>query len=197
MRKIQTSQTLNLHPRSADSCRRTRATRWPHRFVPDAISLTRSSQNTCPAPSAPSDSSTMRSAFSLAVLLVAFPVSALWQIQTAPTTAGLRGIHALGNGIAWASGTEGIVLRTTSPENRRSRFLAKLVASHACSLSGSPTNQRNSRLYSSCSTGIRSLCTEYSICSKSAQQLQKGSQAKSSILQNRSRTDPPLVTPIT
>jgi photosystem II stability/assembly factor-like uncharacterized protein len=38
---------------------------------------------------------------------------AQWQIQTVPTTADLRGIHALGNGIAWASGTEGTVLRTT------------------------------------------------------------------------------------
>ena len=38
---------------------------------------------------------------------------AQWQIQTAPTTADLRGIHALGNGIAWASGSEGTVLRTT------------------------------------------------------------------------------------
>ena len=38
---------------------------------------------------------------------------AQWQIQTSHTTASLRGIHALGAGIAWASGTNGTVLRTT------------------------------------------------------------------------------------
>jgi hypothetical protein len=38
---------------------------------------------------------------------------AQWEIQPAPTTASLRGIHSLGQGIAWASGTEGTVLRIT------------------------------------------------------------------------------------
>jgi hypothetical protein len=38
---------------------------------------------------------------------------AQWQIEESHTTSDLRGIHALGNGIAWASGTEGTVLRTT------------------------------------------------------------------------------------
>ena len=54
----------------------------------------------------------MRSACFL-VLLAALPGFAQWQIQTAPTSADLRGIDALGNGIAWASGSEGAVLRTT------------------------------------------------------------------------------------
>jgi photosystem II stability/assembly factor-like uncharacterized protein len=37
---------------------------------------------------------------------------AQWQIQTSNTTADLRGIHNVGNGLAWASGTNGTVLRT-------------------------------------------------------------------------------------
>jgi len=35
-----------------------------------------------------------------------------WVMQTSGTTAGLRGIHAVGGGVAWASGTNGTVLRT-------------------------------------------------------------------------------------
>lgn len=37
---------------------------------------------------------------------------AQWQIQDARTTADLRGIDYVGNGVAWASGTNGTVLRT-------------------------------------------------------------------------------------
>jgi hypothetical protein len=55
----------------------------------------------------------MRPALILTALLVAATARAQWEIQTAPTTADLRGIHALGNGIAWASGSDGAVLRTT------------------------------------------------------------------------------------
>jgi hypothetical protein len=40
-------------------------------------------------------------------------VHAQWQMQSSPSHASLRGIHSLGNGtIAWASGTNGTVLRT-------------------------------------------------------------------------------------
>ena len=35
-----------------------------------------------------------------------------WTPQDAHTTADLRGIHSLGNGVAWASGTNGTILRT-------------------------------------------------------------------------------------
>ena len=35
-----------------------------------------------------------------------------WVMEKSGTTAGLRGIHAVGGGVAWASGTEGTVLRT-------------------------------------------------------------------------------------
>src|SRR3954452_3224588 len=51
---------------------------------------------------------------SLAALILAWstPTLAQWQIQTFNTTADLRGIHSIGNGIAWASGTNGTVLRT-------------------------------------------------------------------------------------
>jgi hypothetical protein len=49
-----------------------------------------------------------------AILLIAaltIPAQAQWTIQT-PTTADLRGIDNAGHGIAWASGTNGTVLRT-------------------------------------------------------------------------------------
>ncbi len=35
-----------------------------------------------------------------------------WEMQDSRTTAGLRGIHSVGGGVAWASGTNGTVLRT-------------------------------------------------------------------------------------
>ncbi len=38
--------------------------------------------------------------------------TAVWQMQSSNTTASFRGIHAVGSGIAWASGTGGVVLRT-------------------------------------------------------------------------------------
>lgn len=38
--------------------------------------------------------------------------SGIWQIEPSGTTADLRGIHAVGNGIVWASGAEGVVLRS-------------------------------------------------------------------------------------
>jgi photosystem II stability/assembly factor-like uncharacterized protein len=53
----------------------------------------------------------MRALIFLAML--AAPAHAQWTLQVSNTTASLRGIHALGNGIAWASGTGGTVLRTT------------------------------------------------------------------------------------
>jgi hypothetical protein len=40
------------------------------------------------------------------------PAHAQWQIERSRTTAGLRGIHAVSANIAWASGTNGTVLRT-------------------------------------------------------------------------------------
>jgi hypothetical protein len=39
--------------------------------------------------------------------------SAQWHTQDSHTSADLRGIHSIGSGIAWASGTNGTVLRTT------------------------------------------------------------------------------------
>jgi hypothetical protein len=48
-----------------------------------------------------------------AALLVAASAQAQWDITTpAPTTADLRGIDNVGKGVAWASGTNGTVLRT-------------------------------------------------------------------------------------
>jgi photosystem II stability/assembly factor-like uncharacterized protein len=39
-------------------------------------------------------------------------ISGPWVMEHSGTTAGLRGIHAVGGGVAWASGTNGTVLRT-------------------------------------------------------------------------------------
>jgi photosystem II stability/assembly factor-like uncharacterized protein len=49
----------------------------------------------------------------LATATLALQAQAQWTIQQSHTAASLRGIHALGNGIAWASGMQGTVLRTT------------------------------------------------------------------------------------
>jgi photosystem II stability/assembly factor-like uncharacterized protein len=49
----------------------------------------------------------------LAALLLATTTQAQFQLQDSHTTTSLRGIHSIGNGIAWASGTEGTILRTT------------------------------------------------------------------------------------
>lgn len=53
----------------------------------------------------------------LAALLLASSVSARaqtspWQIEPSETTADLRGVHAVGGGVVWASGTGGTVLRS-------------------------------------------------------------------------------------
>ena len=40
------------------------------------------------------------------------PAQAQWEIEDSHTTASLRGIHNVGAGVAWASGTNGTVLRT-------------------------------------------------------------------------------------
>lgn len=49
----------------------------------------------------------------LFALLVSSACFAQWQLQESHTKAGLRGIHAVDGSIAWASGTEGTILRTT------------------------------------------------------------------------------------
>jgi hypothetical protein len=53
----------------------------------------------------------MRS-LTLFCLLSAVPLGAQWQLQDGHTTADLRGIDYVGNGVAWACGTNGTVLRT-------------------------------------------------------------------------------------
>jgi photosystem II stability/assembly factor-like uncharacterized protein len=54
----------------------------------------------------------MKAALILMALLFAAPASAQWEIQSAPTTADLRGIDNVGKGVVWASGSDGTVLRT-------------------------------------------------------------------------------------
>jgi photosystem II stability/assembly factor-like uncharacterized protein len=51
-------------------------------------------------------------ALALAILASVVPVHAQWQIENSGTTADLRGIDNIGGGIAWASGSNGTVLRT-------------------------------------------------------------------------------------
>jgi photosystem II stability/assembly factor-like uncharacterized protein len=46
------------------------------------------------------------------IALIAATAQAQWQIEDSTTSADLRGISSVGNGIAWASGTNGTVLRT-------------------------------------------------------------------------------------
>jgi photosystem II stability/assembly factor-like uncharacterized protein len=54
------------------------------------------------------------SAMRAALVLFAFSLPALgqWTLQESHSTASLRGIHSLGGGVAWASGSGGTVLRT-------------------------------------------------------------------------------------
>ena len=48
----------------------------------------------------------------LATTLATKKIQAQWDIEDSNTTASLRGIHNVGGGVAWASGTGGTVLRT-------------------------------------------------------------------------------------
>ncbi len=81
-----------------------------------------------------------------------------WELEVSGSTAGLRGIHAVGGGVVWASGTGGTVLRSedggyewqqcaTPPEASKLDFRAIWAwdAQNAFALSSGPGNQ--SRLY--------------------------------------------------
>src|SRR5271156_686825 len=48
----------------------------------------------------------------LTAILATKKIQAQWDIEESHTTASLRGIHNVGAGVAWASGTNGTVLRT-------------------------------------------------------------------------------------
>src|SRR5260370_29377652 len=48
----------------------------------------------------------------LTATLATKKIQAQWDIEESHTTASLRGIHNAGGGVAWASGTNGTVLRT-------------------------------------------------------------------------------------
>jgi Photosynthesis system II assembly factor YCF48 len=56
--------------------------------------------------------STLKSAVILACALVTATANAQWQILDSHVTADLKGIDALSNDVAWASGANGVVLRT-------------------------------------------------------------------------------------
>ncbi len=66
----------------------------------------------------------------LACALLTTAIQAQWQIQQSNTSASLRGIHSLGNGIAWASGTEGTILRTTDMGQHWQRCATPPAAEH-------------------------------------------------------------------
>ena len=100
----------------------------------------------------------MRYLFLLAALTLTTTAQAQWQLQPAPTTADLRGIDNVGNGIAWASGTNGTILRTTdagahwqrctTPPNAEHldfRGIQAFDATTAIAMSSGPGDQ--SRLY--------------------------------------------------
>jgi len=55
----------------------------------------------------------MRPTLLLASILLTTAAHPQWQLLPTPTTADLRGIDNVGNGIVWASGTNGTVLRST------------------------------------------------------------------------------------
>jgi photosystem II stability/assembly factor-like uncharacterized protein len=46
-------------------------------------------------------------------IIAAMSAQAQWTLQQSHTTAGLRGVHNVGGGVVWASGTQGTVLRTS------------------------------------------------------------------------------------
>ncbi len=54
----------------------------------------------------------VRLAIIIFVLTLAVQTQAQWDIQDSHTTASLRGIDSVGDGVAWASGTNGTILRT-------------------------------------------------------------------------------------
>jgi photosystem II stability/assembly factor-like uncharacterized protein len=54
----------------------------------------------------------MRKQIWLIGVALAISAHAQWQLQESHTTADLRGIHNVGHGVAWASGTNGTVVRT-------------------------------------------------------------------------------------
>ena len=72
-----------------------------------------------------------RLAFFVAFLFTGLNTSsAQWEIEESHTAADLRGIHALGNGVAWASGTGATVLRTTDDGARWQRCATPRNAEH-------------------------------------------------------------------
>jgi Uncharacterized protein related to plant photosystem II stability/assembly factor len=54
----------------------------------------------------------VRLAILIFLLTLTIPSHAQWEIEDSHTTASLRGIDSVGNGVAWASGTNGTILRT-------------------------------------------------------------------------------------
>ncbi|MFZ0663259.1 MAG: glycosyl hydrolase [Acidobacteriaceae bacterium] len=63
-------------------------------------------------PARPGQLLLLAAALSVTLLHAQQASSGPWVMESSGTTAGLRGIHAVGGGVAWASGTNGTVVRT-------------------------------------------------------------------------------------
>ena len=100
----------------------------------------------------------MRTPLILCLITITATAHAQFTLQTSNTTADLRGIHNVGNGVAWASGTNGTVLRTEDggyvwqscsippgAEKLDFRGIQAFDANTAIVMSSGPGNQ--SRLY--------------------------------------------------
>ena len=63
-------------------------------------------------------------------ILSGVPALAQWEILASGSTSDLRGIHSIGHGVAWASGTEGTILRTTDDGKTWVRCATPPAAEH-------------------------------------------------------------------
>ena len=66
----------------------------------------------------------------LAATLAAGSARAQWEILPSGSTADLRGVQAIGNGVVWASGTQGTVLRTINDGKQWQRCATPPDAEH-------------------------------------------------------------------
>jgi hypothetical protein len=110
---------------------------------------------TRPGDGGSSEPSLARKLFKLAHASINVPSTEKWSLDRSGFTS------------RWAS-TAAMNFAATSASSSRSRFFVNTVASHTGSSMPSPTNQRNSRLKSSCSMSWRSERTEKNACSSEA-----------------------------
>jgi photosystem II stability/assembly factor-like uncharacterized protein len=95
----------------------------------------------------------------LIFLLFALTASAQWKKLSVPTSAGLRGLSVVSNGVVWASGTDGTVIRTNDGGNHWSvmivpgaekldfRGIHAFDEKKAVIISSGPAEQGQARIY--------------------------------------------------